>query len=62
MESIPWKTEWTVIEARIDGYLSSVQAFYRSIENRTTDDYGILRKVIFPEASIYIYLNTNLHI
>ncbi len=59
MERDPWRAEWAVIAARIEGYLSSTEAFYKSIEKRTADDYGMLRKILFPEASTIYSLIQN---
>ncbi len=50
MESMPFRAEWGVVAARIDGFLALSTSFYRSLENRSSDDFGMLRKVLFPEA------------
>ena len=52
-----WRTEWNAIAARIDGLVRAGEFFYRSIEKRTEDSYGALKKILLPQSGqIYEHL------
>lgn len=51
MATISWRTEWNAIAARIDGIVRAGEFFYRSIEKRTEDSYGALKKILLPQSS-----------